>query len=46
MSGFTAIHSCIKENDAVFPVPESPVSIVILLVKLKSTTNEVWTVEK
>ena len=33
-----------NENTAVFPVPESPVKMVILLVNLRSTINEVWTV--
>jgi hypothetical protein len=35
-----------KEYDAVFPVPESPVITVILLSNVKSTTKEVCTVEK
>ena len=46
ISGFTAMHSLINEKEAVLPVPEEPVRIVILFVKSKLTIYEVWTVEK
>ena len=36
----------INEKEAVFPVADEPVRIVILFVKSKLSTNEVWTVEK
>jgi hypothetical protein len=39
--GLIAIHSLIKEVVAVFPVPESPIRIVKLFVKVKSTIKEV-----
>ena len=45
ISGFNAIHSFINEKDTVFPVPESPINIVILFVNSKSKTNEVCSVE-
>ena len=35
------IESLINEKNAVFPVPDSPVRIVILLVNVKSIINEV-----
>ena len=44
--GSSTISSCMKENTADLPVPESPVKIVILFVNSKSTKNEVWAVEK
>lgn len=40
-SGFTAIHSLINEKEAVFPVADEPVRIVILFVKSKLITYEV-----
>ena len=41
ISGLTAIHSLIKEKEAVFPVADAPVRIVILFVNSKFTIYEV-----